>query len=83
MSRQNGVPTVRLQVSLDATTDQVLQQLVPIGIHGKNKSEVASWIVRQWIWHNQEDLARVGVQIVPGSQSGNTKRPRPRDSKTR
>jgi len=73
MSRQNGVPTVRLQVSLDTTTDQVLQQLVPVGIHGKNKSEVASWIIREWIWHNQEDLTRVGVMIVSGSQSGKTK----------
>jgi len=82
VARQNGISTVRLKVSLDATTDQVLQQMVPVGIHGKNKSEVASWIVRQWIWHNQEDLARVGVQIVPGSQSGNTKRRKPRDSKT-
>lgn len=63
MRKQNDVPTSRLQVSLDGTTDEVLQKMVPIGIHGKTKAEVASWIIREWIWHNQEDLARVGVQI--------------------
>ncbi len=73
MARQNGIPTVRLQVSLDAITDQVLQKMVPVGIHGKNKSEVASWILRQWIWHNQEDLSRVGVLIVSDSKPGRTK----------
>lgn len=80
MPRQNGVQTVRLQVSLDATTDQVLQRLVPVGIHGKNKSEVASWILREWIWHNQGDLARVGVLIVSGFQAEGTKRPSSLDS---
>jgi hypothetical protein len=40
--------------------------MVPVGLHGKNKSEVASWILREWIWHNQEDLARVGVRIGLG-----------------
>lgn len=65
MARQNGVGTVRLQVSLDATTDQVLQLMVPVGLDGKNKSEVASWILREWIWHNQEKLALVGVKVRP------------------
>lgn len=69
MRRQNDVPTAKIQVSLDATTDRVLQLMVPVGIHGKTKSEVASWIVREWIWHNQEDLARVGVHIRPGSRA--------------
>jgi len=65
VARQNGVGTVRLQVSLDATTDQVLQLMVPVGLDGKNKSEVASWILREWIWHNQEKLALVGVKVRP------------------
>jgi hypothetical protein len=65
MRTPNGVQTVRLQVSVDTTTDQVLQRMIPIGLHGRNKSEVASWIIREWIWHNQADLARVGVIISP------------------
>jgi hypothetical protein len=71
--RQNGVPTVRLQLSLDAATDQVLHRMVPVGLHGKNKSEVASWILREWIWHNQDKLALVGVKIGE-SKRANRKR---------
>jgi hypothetical protein len=37
--------------------------MVPVGLHGKNKSEVASWIIHEWIWHNQDKLALVGVRI--------------------
>lgn len=62
--KRNGISTVRLQVSLDATTDKVLQKLAPLGLHGKNKSEVASWILREWIWHNLDNLARVGVRVT-------------------
>ena len=69
MRKQNEVATARIQVSVDATTDRVLQQMVPVGIHGKTKAEVASWILREWIWHNQEDLARVDVQIRPSARS--------------
>jgi len=83
MPRQNSVPTVRLQVSVDGTTDGVLKQMVPVGLHGKNKSEVASWIIREWIWHNQEDLGRVGVRIATVPQSKGTPRAALRDSKTR
>ena len=65
MPKRNGVPTVRLQVSIDRTTDKVLENMIPVGLHGKNKSEVASWIIREWIWHNQGPLAGVGVSITP------------------
>jgi len=75
VARQNGVPTVRLQVSLDPTTDRILQLMIPLGLHGKNKSEVASWILREWIWHNQEVLARLGVPIR-GTQPSDTETPR-------
>jgi len=57
--------------------------MVPIGLHGKNKSEVASWILREWIWHNQEDLGRVGVRIASEAQSERPARANQRDSKTR
>jgi hypothetical protein len=48
--------------------------MVPVGLHGKNKSEVASWIIREWIWHNQEDLTRVGVRVYAGSPIEGRKR---------
>jgi hypothetical protein len=69
LRKQNGVRTARIQISVDATTDQILERMIPVGIHGKTKAEVASWILREWIWHNQGDLARVGVQIRSASRS--------------
>jgi hypothetical protein len=63
MRKRNGLSTARLQVSLDETTDRILARMIPVGIHGKNKSEVASWIIREWIWHNQQQLAGVGVSV--------------------
>jgi hypothetical protein len=63
MGKQNGVGTAKIQVSVDKTTDAVLRQLVPVGLRGKNKSEVAYGIIREWIWHNQEQLQRSGISV--------------------
>lgn len=54
---------MRFTLSVDPTTDSVLQAMVPLGLHGKNKAEVASWVLRKWIWHNKQELAAVGVQV--------------------
>ena len=54
---------MRVQVSVDEVTDRILASIVPAGLAGKNTSEVASWIIRQWIWHNPEELERIGVSI--------------------
>ncbi len=70
MARKNAVGTVRFTVSVDPTTDSVLQRMVPLGLHGKNKAEVASWILREWIWHNKADLAGVGVQLHSSNIDG-------------
>jgi len=61
MPKRNGVETVKVQVSVDEITDTILQRM--IGLPGKSKGEVASWIIREWIWHNPEALERVGVSI--------------------
>ena len=63
MRKTNSLSTALLRVSLDETTDKILERMIPVGIHGKNKPEVASWIIREWIWHNQEQLAGVGVSV--------------------
>lgn len=63
MGKQNGVGTVKIQVSVDKSTNAVLGQLVPIGVRGKNKSEVAYGIIREWIWNNQDNLNRSGIEI--------------------
>jgi len=65
MNKRNGISTHRLQVSVDSTTDKILSGMIPIGLHGRNKSEVASWILREWIWHNQDKLEHVGVSLRP------------------
>ena len=63
MGKENGVGTVKIQVSVDKTTDAVLMRLVPIGLRGKNKSEVAYGIIREWIWHNQDQLRQSGISV--------------------
>jgi hypothetical protein len=69
MARKNAIATVRVSVSVDPTTSRVLEAMVPVGLHGKNKAEVASWVIREWIWHNQEALARFGIHVGPRSRS--------------
>lgn len=61
MAKRNSVETVKIQMYVDEVTDSVLQRM--IGLPGKSKAEVASWIVREWIWHNPEALDRIGVSI--------------------
>jgi hypothetical protein len=63
MRKKNCLSTALLQVSLDETTDRILERMISVGIHGKNKSEVASWIIREWIWQNQAQLAGVGISV--------------------
>ena len=63
MGAQNGIGTVKIQVSVDKTTEAVLKRLVTVGIRGKNKSEVAYGIIREWIWHNQDNLGRSGIVV--------------------
>ncbi len=65
MVKRNGVGTVRIQVYVDTVTDGVLERLVPIGVRGKNKSEVAYGIIREWIFDKQGNLNRSGIFVRP------------------
>jgi hypothetical protein len=65
VAHRNNVGTVKLQPTVDATTDRVIGEMVQLGIHGTNKAEVASWILRHWIWSNQELLRENGIFIRP------------------
>ncbi len=69
MARRNRTQTIRLTLSLDPTTDKVLEDLATIGPFGKNKAQVASMILSQWIWDNEEKLSRNGVKLVRSSKS--------------
>lgn len=72
MARHNGVPTRRLQITVDGTTDRLIGQIVGLGIHGANKAEVACSIIRQWLWDNQQKLRDAGITIS-GSNRGSRK----------
>lgn len=63
MARRNGVKTVKLQLTVDETTERILGEMVGLGIHGSNKAEVGSWVIRTWIWANQDQLRTNGISL--------------------
>lgn len=65
MARRNGINTVKLQLTVDENTDRVIGEMVPMGVLGTTKAEVASSIIRNWIWSNQEQLGNNGINITP------------------
>lgn len=64
MTRRNGVRTVKLQLTVDESTDRIIGDMVGLGIHGPSKAEVASWIIRTWIWDNQSKLGNNGINLL-------------------
>jgi hypothetical protein len=64
MAHRNRTATVRVPLSLDLTTDSVLERLAERGIFGKNKAEVAVTILRHWLWDNEEKLTRQSIQLT-------------------
>ncbi len=63
MPRRKGTETVKLQLTVPKATDRILERMCAFGIQGRNKAEVASWIITNWIWENQEALERNGVSL--------------------
>ena len=63
MARRNGVKTVKLQLTVDETTDRMLEEMIGLGIHGTTKAEVGSWVIRTWIWENQDKLRMNGINF--------------------
>ena len=57
MAGANGGNTSKLQLTVDKTTERIIEEMIALGIHGTKKSEVATWIIRNWIWDHQEQLA--------------------------
>ena len=64
MAKRNGVESEKLQVTVDKTTERIVSEMVTLGIHGQNKSQVAAWILRTWIWDNQDRLRQNGIALV-------------------
>lgn len=69
MARRNGVKTVKLQLTIDETTDRIIGDMVGLGIHGPSKAEVASWIIRTWVWDNQSKLGNNGISLLKDDDS--------------
>ncbi len=63
MPKKNGIPTVRINVTVDHVTSQVVTRMMKVGFHGQSRSEVVAWIIKEWIWHNQDALSKVGVEL--------------------
>lgn len=72
VARRNGVKTVKLQMTVDVTTDRILEEMVALGIHGTTKAEVGSWVIRTWIWENQDQLRMNGINLQK-KQAGESK----------
>ena len=73
MSSRNQAETVRIQVSLDYRAAEFLERLAVYGLEGKNKSEVASRIIQNWIVaagaKKIRELEEI-VEIVSDEQQG-------------
>ena len=64
MARANGIATSKLQLTVDQVTAKTIESVVPLGIHGANRAEVAAWIIRTWIWDNQDRLRANGIVLT-------------------
>ena len=63
MRGKNPVGTERVQMSLSDTANRVLEELAEVGILGKTKAEIATRIVTDWIWQNEDRLLRQGISL--------------------
>ncbi len=63
MRPKNPVRTERAQLSISDNTNRILQKVADIGILGKTKAEVATRIVTDWIWNNEDRLLRQGISL--------------------
>jgi hypothetical protein len=47
-----------------------MREMIRLGIHGTEKSEVAAWIIRQWVLSNQTNLREKGILLKEGDDNG-------------
>jgi hypothetical protein len=73
MRAKNRVRTERAQLSISDNTNRILGAVAELGILGKTKAEVASRIVTDWIWSNEDRLARQGIGLQPAGATEVTK----------
>ena len=61
--RVQAVPTTKLQITVDVVTDRLIGEIAELGVHGVNKSEVASSIIRMWLWENWAAAGSVDTDL--------------------
>lgn len=61
MRQRNKQRTARIELSVSENIDRVLREIAADGILGKTKTEVATWIVTNWIWSNEDRLHRQNI----------------------
>ena len=54
--RHNSTKTIRIQLSLDPNSAALLEQIASYGAKGKNKSEVATRLLQDFLIDNGRDL---------------------------
>lgn len=64
MARENRVESLPLLLRISPATEQLLEQLAERGLYGKNKAEVATFILREWTWSNTNKLKDHGINVV-------------------
>lgn len=63
MPRGNLGETTKLQLTIASSTDRLIGEIAAMGLHGTSKAEVASSILRMWLWENEAKLRASGIEI--------------------
>jgi len=71
MARENRVESRPLLLRVSPATEQLLEDLAEKGLYGRNKAEVATFVLREWTWNNVNKLKDHGISfdhLVKGSR---------------
>ncbi|SPE44008.1 hypothetical protein SBA7_250015 [Candidatus Sulfotelmatobacter sp. SbA7] len=63
MARENRVESRPLLLRISPAMEQLLEELAGRGLYGRNKAEIASFILREWTWSNTGKLKDHGVDV--------------------
>jgi len=61
---KNSVKPIKLSLSLHPNVHKILKDLVPSGLYGNSKTEVASTILMEWIRSNAEEELATSRKLV-------------------
>jgi hypothetical protein len=63
MARENRVESRPLLLRVSPATERLLEQLAERGLYGRNKAEVATFVLREWTWNNVNKLKDHGISF--------------------